>query len=71
MVYENRMIRSEYRSSADVLQEMEQIWRSQQKRQQPQPPAQTRVPAISRPNSWSAVSAQLEIKRKQLQLLAA
>ena len=72
-MYENRMIVPEYRTTADILRDLEREAVAQQKRnkQATVRPATTvrRVPRPSQP--WSVVSAQLELKRKQLQLIAA
>ena len=72
-MYENRILRGEARSMDEVYQALEQQYLAQQKRnKQATVRPTTTVRSIPRPaQPWAVVSAQLELKRKQLQLVAA
>jgi hypothetical protein len=72
-MYENRMMSYEVRTTDDVLRDMQRQFVAQQKRNKPATvrPAITVRPTPRPTQSWAVVSAQLELKRKRLQLLAA
>jgi hypothetical protein len=72
-MYENRILRGEARSMDEVYRDLERQYLAQQKRNKQATirPATTVRPVPRPAQSWAAISAQLGVKRKHLQLVAA
>jgi hypothetical protein len=77
MIYENRMVRPEYRDNQEIVRDLERILQAQENRNKQKQSGATKPKPVTGPPSrgtqtqtWLQVNAVLNVKRKQLALLA-